>query len=72
MTDLQFTQFLNLVDEMRKTQREYFATRSYASLKKSKQLEKRVDECIASIKRENIQPKAFQLDFDFDTPQARR
>lgn len=72
MTDLQFTQFLNLVDEMRKTQREYFATRSYASLKKSKQLEKRVDVCIASIKREKIQTKTFQLDFDFDTPQARR
>lgn len=72
MTDLQFTQFLLLVDEMRKTQREYFATRSYTSLKKSKQLEKRVDECIASIKREKIQPKTFQLDFDFDTPQARQ
>lgn len=72
MTDLQFTQFLNLVDEMRKTQREYFATRSYASLKKSKQLEKRVDECIASIKRDNIQSKTFQLDFDFDTHQARQ
>ena len=72
MTDLQFTQFLNLVDEMRITQREYFATRSYASLKKSKQLEKRVDECIASIKRDNIQSKTFQLDFDFDTHQARQ
>lgn len=72
MTDLQFTQFLNLVDEMRKTQREYFATRSYASLKKSKQLEKRVDECIASIKRDNIQPKTFQLDFDFDTTTVRQ
>lgn len=63
---MEFEQFVNLVAELRQTQREYFATRSYASLKKSKQLEKRVDECISIIRNELLNTQATQLDFGFN------
>ena len=62
---MEFQQFVNLVAELRNTQREYFATRSYASLKKSKQLEKRVDECISIIRNELLNPQATQLELGF-------
>lgn len=38
--------FFQLVDDMRKAQKEYFATKSKAALIRSKELEKKVDECI--------------------------
>ena len=62
---MEFQQFVNLVAELRQTQREYFATRSYASLKKSKQLEKRVDECISIIRNELLNPQVTQLELGF-------
>lgn len=62
---MEFEQFVNLVAELRQTQREYFATRSYASLKKSKQLEKRVDECISIIRNELLNTQATQLELGF-------
>lgn len=62
---MEFEQFVNLVAELRQTQREYFATRSYASLKKSKQLEKRVDECISIIRNELLNTPATQLELGF-------
>ena len=62
---MDFQQFVNLVAELRNTQREYFATRSYASLKKSKQLEKRVDECISIIRNELLNTPATQLELGF-------
>lgn len=62
---MEFQQFVNLVAELRQTQREYFATRSYASLKKSKQLEKRVDECISIIRNELLNTPATQLELGF-------
>lgn len=62
---MEFQQFVNLVAELRQTQREYFATRSYASLKKSKQLEKRVDECISIIRNELLNTQATQLELGF-------
>lgn len=63
---MEFQQFVNLVAELRQTQREYFATRSYASLKKSKQLEKRVDESISIIRSELLNTQATQLNLSFD------
>ena len=63
---MHFEQFVNLVAEMRQTQREYFATRSYASLKKSKQLEKRVDESISIIRSELLNTPATQLELSFN------
>lgn len=63
---MEFEQFVNLVAELRQTQREYFATRSYASLKKSKQLEKRVDECISIIRNELLNTQATQLELGFN------
>lgn len=62
---MEFQQFVNLVAELRQTQREYFATRSYASLKKSKQLEKRVDESISIIRSELLNTQATQLEIGF-------
>lgn len=62
---MEFQQFVNLVAELRQTQREYFATRSYASLKKSKQLEKRVDETISIIRNELLNTPATQLELGF-------
>lgn len=44
-------EFFGLVKEMRFTQVEYFKTRSSASLKKSKALEKRVDDEIARVEK---------------------
>ena len=41
------TEFYSLVKEMRNAQREYFRTRSDYSLKKSKLLERRVDEVLS-------------------------
>ena len=57
--------FFNLVEELRKTQREFFATRSYAILKKSKVLERKVDEAIALYRREQASDGYKQATFDF-------
>ena len=39
-------QFFNLVKAMREAQKEYFASRSLEALRRSKQLERKVDEYI--------------------------
>ena len=39
-------QFFNLVKAMRAAQKEYFSTRSQHAFKQSKELDKRVDDCI--------------------------
>lgn len=57
--------FINLVEELRKTQREFFATRSHAVLQKSKDLERRVDEAIAAYRREQASDGYKQANFDF-------
>lgn len=43
--------FFDLVTEMRQKQKDYFKTRSTESLKKSKELEKQVDDEIARVNR---------------------
>lgn len=43
MEELEFKKFLNLVWEMRRTQKEYFITRSAEALNKSRGLERKVD-----------------------------
>lgn len=45
-------EILELVAEMRDAQREYFRTRDYEVLRKSKALEKRVDTELAQLKQE--------------------
>lgn len=45
-------EILELVAEMRKAQREYFRTRDHEVLRKSKALEKRVDNEIAQYQQE--------------------
>lgn len=43
--------FFNLVTEMRKNQKDYFKTRSIEALRKSKELEKQVDDEIARVNK---------------------
>ena len=52
MTD--FEKFIKLVDQMRTAQKEYFKSRSGASLTKSKSLERQVDSEIANFKNPNL------------------
>lgn len=54
------TEFMQLVREMRKAQKEYFNTRDRDVLAKSKQLEKRVDDEIK--KEEALAENQEQLD----------
>lgn len=58
----QFTSFVELVAEMRAIQRDYFSTRSISSLKKSKKLEKRVDQSISIIRNELVNGRHIQLE----------
>lgn len=43
--------FFNLVTEMRKNQKDYFKTRSIEALRKSKELERQVDDEIARVNK---------------------
>lgn len=43
--------FFNLVTEMRKNQKDYFKTRTTEALRKSKELEKQVDDEIARVNK---------------------
>lgn len=49
------TDFEKLVQDMRKAQKAYFATRNPEMLKQSKALEKKVDDYLSNLK----QPKLF-------------
>jgi len=51
---MEYSEFRNLVAEMRKNQKEYFATRSKPALFASKNLEAKVDKAI--IQLEGVQP----------------
>lgn len=44
-------EFFDLVTEMRQNQKDYFKTRSNESLKRSKELEKQVDDEIARVNK---------------------
>jgi len=44
-------EFFNLVERMRQNQKDYFKTRSTESLRKSKELEKQVDDEIARVNK---------------------
>lgn len=43
--------FFNLVEQMRQNQKDYFKTRSTEALRKSKELEKQVDDEIARVNK---------------------
>ena len=49
MTENEIKQFAELVVEMRRTQKEFFKSRNYTVMQKSKILEKEVDERAAEI-----------------------
>lgn len=49
MTENEIKQFAELVVEMRRTQKEFFKSRSFTVMQKSKILEKEVDERAAKI-----------------------
>ena len=49
MAEIEIKQFAELVVEMRRTQKEFFKSRSYTVMQKSKILEKEVDEKAAKI-----------------------
>ena len=61
-------QFINLVEEMRLAQSEYFRTRTYASLMKAKSLERQVDRELPSVKRQENENLPTQLELSFDCP----
>lgn len=52
------TKLLELVDQMRAAQREYFKTRSPAAMDRAKKLEREVDRQLAA-RHEAAQPKLF-------------
>ena len=54
-------EFIELVAQMRAAQRNYFATRDGAVLKRSKELERQVDDYIAQVKQ-----KAEQLSLSIE------
>lgn len=49
MPENEIKQFVELVVEMRRTQKEFFKSRNYTAMQKSKILEKEVDERAAEI-----------------------
>lgn len=60
------TQFIELIKLMRETQREYFATRDWRILQKSKALEKKVD-CYLTCYEEVLKRQLpAQLTFSFE------
>lgn len=64
MTDV--LNFVQLVEIMRQTQREFFITRSSNSLKKAKELERKVDRILPIIKRMLSEKMPTQMIIDFD------
>lgn len=61
----QIKRFVELVAELRATQREYFATRSYNALKKSKSLESRVDTALVDLQNRLNNDKCTQTYLNF-------
>lgn len=64
MTDV--LNFVQLVEIMRQTQREFFVTRSSNSLKKAKELERKVDRNLPIIKRMLSEKMPTQMVIEFD------
>ncbi|MGN6247367.1 MAG: hypothetical protein ACTHNG_03365 [Ginsengibacter sp.] len=53
--------FAQIVKSMRKAQREYFAYRTKTTLKRSIEMEKRVDDIVRSLAEEKPIPKQSKL-----------
>lgn len=62
MSENEIKQFAELVIEMRRTQKEYFKSRNYTVLQKSKILEKEVDKRAAEILKRSNQDVENQPD----------
>lgn len=62
MSENEIKQFAELVVEMRRTQKEYFKSRNYTVLQKSKILEKEVDKRAAEILKRSNQDVENQPD----------
>ena len=64
MTESEIKQFVELVIEMRRTQKEFFKSRNYTIMQKSKILEKEVDEKATEILKSfevmEAQPDLFE------------
>lgn len=58
MTEAEIKNFVELVIEMRKTQKEFFKSRNYTVMQKSKILEKEVDEKASEILKSFEAPEA--------------
>lgn len=63
---METTKFISLVEAMRLAQTEYFRTRSYSSLSKAKELERKVDRELPSVKRQENEKLPTQLELTFD------
>lgn len=64
-TTSQLITLAELVQEMRQSQIKYFHERSYSDLRKSKELEKRVDNVVAGILHYFNNEQSTQLTFNF-------
>lgn len=64
MPENEIKQFIELVVEMRRTQKEFFKSRNYTAMQKSKILEKEVDEKASEILKSfaalEAQPDLFE------------
>ena len=58
MPENEIKQFIELVVEMRRTQKEFFKSRNYTAMQKSKILEKEVDEKASEILKSFAAPEA--------------
>ena len=58
MTEAEIRNFVELVVEMRRTQKEFFKSRNYTVMQKSKILEKEVDEKASEILKSFTAPEA--------------
>lgn len=58
MTEAEIKNFVELVIEMRKTQKEFFKSRNYTIMQQSKILEKEVDEKAGEILKSFAAPEA--------------
>ncbi|MBR3197117.1 MAG: hypothetical protein IKF66_01300 [Methanobrevibacter sp.] len=62
MQESEIIQFIELVQEMRKTQKDFFKTRNYSVMQNSKILEKEVDTKAAELLKKLSNPEENQPD----------
>jgi hypothetical protein len=62
---MHITEFIDLVQQMRTAQKEYFATRNRTVLERSKALERQIDIAISSG---DIKPQKVDYSCDFNPP----